>query len=215
VVVVAAVAAVGLALVVMSGCTATTAAPKPISESELNERVRIELDRQWGYTGLDGLVQRPRPEVEKISPSDGFSAEFGECMGGAGFSTWGAGPVGLDMSSVNADGAKATPEQQLAFYGCTARFPSVDRLSRQQLQFIYDYYRGWLIPCIEQRGYAVTDVPSRETFSTSTQPGNWRWSPYGALANRPGNDREWSALERDCPVTIPGMDGWSDPYSFF
>ena len=201
-----------IALAALSGCTATTALPEPLSDTELDERVTAELDRQWEFTGLDGVVERPQPPVEKVTSIDGFSAEFSQCMADAGFAAWGVSERGLDMTMVNSDRAPSTPEQQLSFYRCTARFPGVDTLSPAQQDFVYDYYRSWLIPCIELQGYEITAPPTREGFHTSRADVGWQWAPYGALVDPPGNDVEWSALQRRCAPTVPGLEGWSDPY---
>ena len=197
------------AAVATTGCTATTAAPKALTEGELDALVRAELDRQWEFTGLDGVVPRPVVEVEKAGSIDGFQPEFGQCMSDAGFSGWGTGPRGLDMSTVNPDGAATTQQQQLDYYGCLARFPGVDRLSTEQLDFVYDYYTGWLVPCLGQQGHAVTDVPSREEFHDSRELMGWRWTPYSALAAPPTNETVYGRLLSICEPTIPGMEGWS------
>ena len=209
------VALAALVVVTVSGCSATTAPPVGPSEAELNERVHAELDRQWKLTGLDGIVPRPEVEVEKISSIDGFSEEFGQCMTDAGFTGWGVSEAGLDMASVNPDGAATTPEQQLAYYGCTARFPGVDKLSVAQMDFVYDYYQRWLIPCIEQQGYEVIGAPSRDDFYASREQTGWQWSPYSGLTHPPTTNEGYASLQRACRPTIPGIDGWSEQFSLF
>jgi len=192
----------------ISGCSATTAAPKGPTKAELNERVRVELDRQWQFTGLDGVVPRPETDLETVVASDGFSPNLQQCMSDAGIESWGTGPEGLDMSMVNSDGAESTPEQEYAFYQCSTRYPNIDPLSDAQLDFVYDYYQRWLIPCLAERGYLVTNTPTRAEFHEYRAVNGWLWGPYSSMeVSIDGPDLD--ALIARCKPTIPGMDGWS------
>lgn len=209
------VAFVALVVVTMSGCSATTPPPVGPTEAELNATVRAELDRQWQFTGLDGVVPRPVLEVESIGTENGISVEFGECMSAEGFQSWGfSSDSGLQLSGTASSDAEPTVEQQLAYYRCNARFPLVDTLTAGQLDFIYDYYQRWLIPCIESAGYPVAAPPTRKNFVTAEPEYGWRWEPYSALGEYPG-DAQYAALRAECKPTIPGIEGWSHKFELF
>jgi hypothetical protein len=209
------VAVAALVVLAVSGCSATTAPPQALSDAELDDRVRAELDRQWAFTGLDGVVPRPEPAVEIVGTDGAASQGFWECMSAAGFESWGfSGDAGLTLSLADGSAPAPSPDQQLAFYSCNARFPMIDTLTVDQLNFIYDYYQRWLIPCLADAGYPVGVAPSRREFTTETPQFGWRWRPYAAIADVPGETR-YVALQRECKPTLPGIDGWSQQFSLF
>ena len=209
------VASAALVLLAVCGCSATIPAPVGPTDDELNDVVRLELDRQWGFTGLDGVVERPVFEVERIGATGASSQGLWDCMSAAGFESWGfSSDSGLQLSGADSTVVAPTAEQQLAYYECNARFPLIDTLTPSQLDFVYDYYQRWLIPCIESAGYPVLDAPSRAEFTTAEAEYGWRWEPYSALDEFPG-ENEYEALRAECKPTIPGIEGWSQRYSLF
>ena len=209
------VALTALVVLTVSGCSATTAPPVGPSDAELNAAVRIELDKQWRYTGLEGVVPRPEAEVELVGSGGAASQGFRDCMSANGFESWGySSDTGLQMFGSDGNPSAASPEQQLAFYLCNARFPMIDTLTVDQLDFIYDYYQDWLIPCLEVAGYPVGRAPSRESFTTEPAEFGWRWRPYSAIPDVL-NPQDYAALQSTCRPTIPGIDGWSERLGIF
>jgi hypothetical protein len=204
---------VALAAVLLAGCS-TVPVPRSATPDELDRIVRAELDRQWAFTGLEGVIPRPDYPVEELGSVDGFSQGFGACMQEVGFTSWGVGDTGLDMSSVNSGGARSTPEQQYDYYECIARFPNIDPLTDEQLDFVYDYYQRWLVPCLETEGYELHDVPTREEFHEYRAVNGWLWGPYSAMVAYP-QGAELHAVLGKCKPTLAGMDGWSRDVSIF
>ena len=221
--IVALVALASLALCgAISGCSATVAAPTGPTDDEVSALVRAELDKQWGFTGLEGVLPRPVIEVEKIGTAGGAAQGFWDCMSAKGFESWGfSGDTGLQLYAADSTQETPTPEQQLSYYECNARFPLIDTLTTSQLNFIYDYYQRWLIPCLEHAGYSVMTPPTREAFTTEVAEFGWRWQPYSAIVSRGElgsgsaingsviNANQYAALEARCKPTIPGLEGWS------
>jgi hypothetical protein len=195
------VAAAASGLLVIAGCTATPL-PEGPSDAEIEKRVATELDWQWGLTGLEGVVARP--VVELKGPPSQYSIGFGECMSDAGFSGW-----GYDDSGLVLDDGDPTDEQRLAFYVCNAEYPSVDPLSTAQLEYVYDYYERWLIPCLALHGYEQHDpVPTRESFVGDPVQDGFRWSPYSSIYFTPATESAYVELQAECDPAPPGGQDW-------
>jgi len=68
-----------------------------------------------------------------------------------------------------------------------------DRLKTpRQLDYIYSYYVGELVPCMRARGYAPSKLPTRSSFHTLSRNGLTLWSPYATLGSDAG---ELAALQ--------------------
>ena len=209
------VAFAAVALLALCGCSATRPAPVGPTDAEVDADVRAELDRQWAFTGLDGVVPRPVFEVERVGAAGAAAQGFWDCMSAQGFESWGfSSDSGLQMSSADSSMVTPTAEQQMSYYECNARFPVIDTLTTDQLDFIYDYYQRWLIPCLGSAGYPVAVPPSRDEFTTGEPEFGWRWEPYSALGEYPGDD-DYDALLAECKPTIPGIEGWSRDTGLF
>ena len=50
--------------------------------------------------------------------------------------------------------------------------------SSEQIEYLYNYHRSWLVPCIESRGIAVDDAPTRAEFAANAG----QWDPYTSVA---------------------------------
>jgi len=192
----------------LAGCTAPAVPPAEPTAAETAAVVQAAVDRQWAASRLEGRIERPElPPGEVASVSESGPALSG-CLQDAGISSWGySDSDGL----VSGDGVRAGDEDQLVFYSCFARYPQVVVLSAEQRAFIYDYYARMNIPCLGFHGYGITDAPDRESFvSGSADLGSsWQWSPIMSMTTQPDSDGEWERLERDCPLTVPGIEGWS------
>ena len=208
--VVALVAAATLALTLaLTACSTAVRPPKGATSAEIDSMIRVELDRQWAFTGLEGTVPRPEVEVEEAGSVYGYSEGFWNCMSTAGFESWGfSSDLGLQLSAADGTTSRPTAQQQLDYYLCNARFPGIDTLTVDQLDFIYDYYARWLIPCLRHEGYSVSDPPSRERFTTEEAEFFYRWTPYSSLVERPATDAANLALTAKCAPSIPGIPGW-------
>jgi hypothetical protein len=195
-----------LALVCGStGCSATRRLPDGPSEAEVRAAVKERIDRQWMLSGLDGVRPRPLIAVQKVQQSGQWNPELGVCLREAGIRDWGYSPhEGLRIQN-----AVANPEQQMMMYICFARYPAVDVLSTDQIDYIYDYFVRWLVPCLELHGYQVGDAPTRAIFAARAVAGDGLWNPYHALTRFPGSPEEQSRLLEECQPTVEGVPGWS------
>ena len=106
-------------------------------------------------------------------------------------------------------GDSATTSEQLQFYWCFEKYPTVDLLTRAQIDFIYDYYVRWLIPCLESNGYNVMNAPSRRAFRDA-DPSIERWNPYRSLERYPASPGASEMITAKCSPTVAGVEGWSE-----
>jgi hypothetical protein len=189
----------------VTGCALERHAPVGQSVAEVDAAVKARLDRQWELSGLEGLVVRPRFQPRPVLGASQWAPEVGRCMAVSGIMNWGYDPdEGLFIP-----GHTPTTSEQLQFYWCFERYPTVDLLNRAQIDFIYDYYQRWLIPCLENSGYDVIGAPSRAAFH-DTDPSTERWNPYGSLGRYPATSGARAALAAKCSPTVPGIEGWSE-----
>ena len=171
-------ASVGLSivlLVALAGCTVPREPPPGVTAEETAALLETRIDQAWMNTGLDGLVERP--EVDRGTVAADFN-ELAECLVDTGLTDWGMsdGSTGPGLAAAEAP----TPDDQLIFYTCFAQHPTDVvmggiRLSREQLDYLYDYYRSWVIPCLALDSITVSSVPTRSEFGRDFWQG---WNPY-------------------------------------
>ena len=172
------VASIGLSivlLVALAGCTVPREPPAGVSAEETAALLETRIDQAWMNTGLDGLVERP--VVDRGTVAADFN-ELAECLGDSALEEWGVsdGSTGPGLVAVDTP----TIDEQLDFYTCFAQHPTDVvmggvRLSRAQLDYLYDYYRSWVIPCLALDSITVSSVPTRSEFSRDFWQG---WNPY-------------------------------------
>jgi hypothetical protein len=179
--------------------------PAGPGDARLEAAVRTELDRQWQLSGLQGIVVRPDYVPAPIVTDREWDRLMLDCMDRAGVGQWGYD----EGSGLFVEGARPSASDQLAFYWCFAAYPRVELLSAEQLDFVYDYYQRWLIPCIEMRGYNVMNAPTRKAF-VEADPDLDQWGPYGALERYPATFGGLERLAEQCERTVPGIAGWSE-----
>jgi len=183
--------AIAAAALLLAGCSAapTTEPPSGLSdEEELSYAQSYAL--QW--SGIE-VPDAPAVEVVAYIPSAGWGTAVSGCMNAAGYADYSATRTGMTYPSREDDA------ETLALYTCIARYPVQSDFSayanKAQLEFLYDYFRDSLIPCLAAEGYIVPGTaPSREQFSEFTvQP---RWNPYNALPSTPP-----AAVRERCPAS--------------
>jgi hypothetical protein len=179
--------------------------PAGPGDARLEAAVRTELDRQWQLSGLQGIVVRPDYVPAPIVTDRQWNGLMLDCMDRAGVGQWGYD----EGSGLFVEGARPSASDQLAFYWCFAAYPRVELLSAEQLDFVYDYYQRWLIPCLEVRGYNVMNAPTRKAF-VEADPDLDQWGPYGALERYPATFGGLERLAEQCERTVPGIAGWSE-----
>jgi hypothetical protein len=184
-----------LAVLALTGCVVSP--PAPPTEEDAQRYYNAMLEKTWVGTGLSGLMDRPRVTAAEPVPARRWTLALVDCMTEKGFvlegfarnpdsgyRLVGAAPL---LSQTASDG-------QLAFYMCLAANPPSEIedqgfLSVPQLDYVYDYYLTWVVPCLAQHGWNLRSAPTREEFIELE--GNW--SPYTAIEVDDVGDFETSA----------------------
>jgi hypothetical protein len=196
--------AAALLVVALAGCTATRELPEGPSQAELDVFGQEQSDDAWAGSGLLGVLSRPEVDVVAEVARDDWARVIASCMKHAGFEDYRANSGMLLSRDVPADLAT---EHSLALYVCRAQYPLEDSrqrlLSSAELDYVYDYYLSFLVPCLGFHGFLVDDVPTREAFLTAGGIG-W-WTPYAS--GQPVTRRvDVGELDSSCPAFPPGID---------
>lgn len=170
--------AVGCALV-LGGCVSAGSYPSGPDDAQIEaERMRI-LDLTWQNLGLTG--ERPTPAVTPIAPGEFWNIQLYECAQDRGIALAGYGyssDTGYDFASDRDIEQSALRD----LYACVAAQPLDpffigEFYSEQQVDYLYDYYSDWLVPCLELHGLAIDQAPTKSEFVA----GLASWSPYDSL----------------------------------
>lgn len=198
-------AALVAAAFVLCGCVAVApAGPTATEVAGYNERI---LRSTWINTGISEIFSQPQVEQgTALVIDDWFTAVF-SCMTASGYDgysigySYGSGAtVGSSSGEVVTDAAV-----QLAFYRCAAANPvdvvaSGELLSPAQIDYVYDYYQEWVVPCMIAEGLTVRDPPTRQDFHELYG----QWSPYWSVHNTIGGT-EVEDLQLVCGADRPAL----------
>lgn len=163
--------------VTVAGCTERREPPPPPDAPDAEVVTQQRIDQVWERSGLEATVERPQVEPSADRSFEALSA----CISDEGIDDWmmSDGPDGPGLDAMSASN---TVDVQLALYVCFARHPTKTlsdgaSMSPEQLDYLYDYYGSWLIPCLASQSIAVIQAPSREEFVSGVWTG---WTPYSS-----------------------------------
>ena len=203
-----------VAVLALTGCVSAREVPPPMPDAEIEQYLGNRVDAAWRNTGLAGTVERPEPDtsgwVENYRTTRNYEAMF-ECMQDAGIDEWGMEEVDGGPVLTSGTGGVPAPPDQLAFYACFAASPTDFgwiHLTDEELDYLYDYYRDWVVPCMQSKGYEFWDLPSRQAYRA--QLGGW--VPYYSVRNGPGEELDLGlsqdqlvSIVDQCGAPFPGM----------
>jgi hypothetical protein len=160
---VGAVAALAMAsALVLAACSGSAvSAPPPPTESQI-----VSLMSAWPAYEADVVKSGSPAELRKVSfvrfvPDAAWYQTVGRC----------------DEARHDAG--------NLANGICLVQYPPEsirDRLkTRQQLDYIYSYYSGELVPCMRANGVVPKVPPTRAAFITMSRNGLTLWNPYSTI----------------------------------
>ena len=205
--------AVGAVVVQGVASPAIAAPPAGPSQADIDNYVQRMLDETWINTGLSGELEQP-PAVDVPPLSDDLWGDaFYACMAGLGYDlvsySWSDGG-GYQLSDANGQRVD-DPDQQLAFYDCVSRNPrdpssSGELVTLAGLEYAYDYYLRWTIPCIRAQGYTFDLMFERNEFvGDGTQ--NPGWSPYYSVPDL-ADPADFERLRAVCgPISLAQSPG--------
>jgi len=209
-----AIAAAAISLV-LTGCVPTREIP---SGEMSDEDTQLVLERNmnwfWEELQLDDAKRPPDPTVEYIAP-DQWATVLSQCMTDRGFDDYVESGGGLQLGNYLAD-----EEESIAWYLCQSTYQSDPRefggFNTSQLEYLYDYNRDILVPCLEGHGINVDTAPPRSQ-AARIDGDSVGWSPYYFLRSTfdPLNDAQDRRIYEACPPFPPGepFDGfhiWSE-----
>jgi hypothetical protein len=189
-------------------CVPTSTVPSGPSDEETAAIIATRIDQAWANTGLEGRVERP--SVQRESEPATFD-QLAECFATEGISGWGLSD-GATGPALTVEGG-ATDAELASFYWCFARYPTDTplgtlRFTDEQLEYLYDYYRSWVIPCLALSSVEISSVPTREQFLS----GNWSgWTPYDHAEALSDEDAYHEAV-RTCGDKYGRLDVY-DPFA--
>lgn len=200
--------AVALCGALMLSSCASPVAVVPLTTAQRIERLQEGFDRYW-QTIASRYRDAERPVVSIVQIQEGatLAAVLRACLrrqGTTGISVSSDGTIGVDRSATVSTPAQLE-NQEVALFTCSVEYPRRDLydsfLSDSQLGALWDYYVGFLQPCLSLSGHPVSDAPTRARFIATYYDGS-RWNPYRGIsyASPRAGDRD---ILRRCPAN-PG-----------
>lgn len=191
----------------LAGCV-STAAPASVgptySPAELSRLVQETLDDQWAYVSSnypDAI--RPVVPIVRYTTMQDQSETYVACLRDAGFDV----ALGGNGQGVVSEGLVSQAEAyDLAYYTCQAMYPLDPAfrvpLTKQEVEFIYDYLVGDLSDCLRDAGVEPATAPSFQSF-LETYGTDSTWSPYEGITVE--SQERFDELNRSCPQYPPGF----------
>ena len=170
----------GLAVaLLLAGCSTTV--PAGPDTTELDAYTERTLEAAWATVPRGG----PRPDVPRVRYIS--NAEY----------------VPVMAQCMNEQGATGDSRaREIAWYVCQAKYPvSPDEyrvLSDAQVDYLYDYYQRWTIPCLASHGRVVTLI-ARDEFVDR----GGLWNPlYSTDEAAEVTDDEYATLNDQCGLDV-------------
>lgn len=188
--------------VAMTALLASCSSPVPAASVEPDEAGSAQVT-EWrnGLAQMYGLKTPPEvTPIREVWPEE-RDALILECMTSKGFPPDEPGVQGW-----------AIPDAQMgafnqASYECALSYPpraeTFEPLNDDQKNLIYDYVIDTQIPCLEAKGFVITEVPSRQVF-VDTYLSN-PFFPQSQVGRQVTGDldTELASIEMDCPQSPP------------
>ena len=162
----------------------------------------------WRETKLDDAT---RPSTSTGSALSQFAAghAFSSCMQSLGWPDYFSHDTGYGYRALQ---LATSDEERLDWYECFAANPVDGEFgfrSIAQYDYVYDYYRDSLIPCLRSHGYPLVRAPDRVQFRTtwfewSDPLAPYVWNPYYELSGYRSSDPLPVLLI--CPPSPRGQD---------
>lgn len=201
---------VGLAVaaLLLAGCAPVNPVPPAPTAEDFDDLLAQRLDAVWEKTTLDDAR---RPPIAAGSTLSQFAAAhaFSRCMQSLGWPDYFSHDTGYGYRALQ---LATSDEERLNWYECYAAYPVDDEIglaSIAQYDYVYDYYRDSLIPCLRAHGYVLSRAPDRMEFRTtwfdwSDPLAPYVWNPYYELPAYSSSTA--LAVTEFCPPVPLGQD---------
>lgn len=182
-------------VLVLSGCAPNA----PVLGDQQRAGIRSQLEGQ-AWTELHAhYVEALRPSVTfgSVVADHDWPAAVARCLHLAGY-TVDTTATGVEYVSGN---GQTLLEYTVNRSICETSSPRLGAvavyLDRGQLGDLYDYYTGFVAPCLAGAGEPTTEPPERQQFVDRffAHP----WHPYDAVWEQQPNTSVLAALEQRCP----------------
>lgn len=187
-------------VLLLSGCVPVRPVPGPMSVAERDAYLDRQEDMAWAGALPPGAE---RPEItRRVVTGQEWGPLFVDCMVDAGFDVYSLDPGGYAVASD--EPVSYTDALRLAEVTCQTSFVVDPRdyglLSEAQVDYLYDYYKNTLVPCLQLAGERIVQPPNHEQFRANP----W-WNPYVARYYLDyGTPLPSPELLRRCPPQPPG-----------
>lgn len=185
--------AIAVTIAVAGACAIGPGALLPPASAE------PEYDREASLRALAELfevVDPPEVEVERWILPEEKETTISACLAGHGFTLLEDG-VTWEVPDAQRHA------YQVQLYTCAARFPTDPKYNRpwgdQQVAVQYDWTVNHVIPCLNERGYDITGLPSRAEFMRTFESAPfYPFSQVRSLENA-----AWAELAQACRQIAP------------
>lgn len=195
----AAAAAIAVAALLLTGCVPTreipTAGP---TEEEYDLWLGANADSYWAALGLDDDLRPPQPEYIFTEPEE-WAVAIVRCMNTRGYENY-----VNDNNAVLSGEGPPSQQEQIDYFDCQTTYQVDPReygfFGGEVLEYLYDYNRTMLVPCLEAHGIDVEIVPPRE--EAAVVGGDYQgWNPYYWMYERfdPINNARHKYIYESCP----------------
>lgn len=191
----AALALVPLLAMVLGACSLYRPLPEPLTSEQVQSIVEEERRLYW-----DAIAPgEPFPDVDVVQTVDAdtgwsFVLECVEELDIPGVIVAGGG--------ITTEGVDASQELERAIFLCNSAYPvdyssptDFGYFSPAELEYLWNYFATYLVPCLRAHGWDVRGMPSRESFVSVPYV---TWSPYWQLARQPVSAHSWRGMDREC-----------------
>ena len=185
----------------LAGCTPPPPRVAGPSQDQVDQYTEQQLASVWGSITVPHDLDRPTVAPVRTISNDEYDEVVDECL--RSFSDRGYRNLpGYRRISQEPQSERVAMLEGVSWYVCMAMYPfdaaSSGLLSRAQLDYLYDYYRRWVVPCLVLSGHDPGSIPVRETFVANGMAGNF-WSPLDTLWSDAGfNEDEYESLNARC-----------------
>jgi hypothetical protein len=190
---------------VLSGCASSPSAPPLPTSHEVVIFALENLNGRWDTDALRSDGQSSNDGDIRIAKASMLDVAFAQCVSDAGYAEYSIDRFGT-LSIPGPSAAESQLERGVRHYCDFAHQfsePGTALLSSREREYLYEYYRKWLVPCLALAGYRVSDQPTRSAFISNWLTPGW-WSPYDALLPVLTTSNS-AVLHAQCPALPPAM----------